>query len=1454
MIATEDHSPVAIESPAPVVDRKPPAMTYSPSISNDDTILLDLLQKGKSLKMEMEKAAVSNAEIATVGSDMSDSLLEKMEQEEEDIDEMDIHALLKEFEDPEPVVAPKPSVGVVHSTSRPPSSVVEKRVFSAISKACAFKITIETMELKAQLFESSIKARKGSKKRPLPSYEVTLEYTKPSKLNDRSKPDSTSIVSETFECSMENRHLDLDHCRHFFMQLSADLIDELANTTFDIRVYLSQPVPQQKAKKKTQRRLVGTAFFPLHTVLFSSTLSYTATLPILGDIKDKISEGSVCLSMALVDTDGQLITISDEYEAVERTPKESQGRQEPPPQVVQCYFHLWRVFDLTEPLTTVSIRHANPFDPSAQFSSIATVLQMKQETFTRGLNHVAIIPFVLSSENRAALETRTLVVEVWGISSQKKKESLIGLIKLPLRRFQSYITGNDHSKPDHRKYPIGVSVQTMSILNPFSGVQSGVAKGVFAIGTAQQIHQFTADLRPSIKLQRVIRRWLSRKHQEVVKTKQDSTAIVALPAPVSTSEALMDLESVKENLESTKENSEQPAKENLPPVSDHSIIKEKPQRVLEPSRTDVHRFNIEIREPCTSTCFGCHVYYTFEGILGHDDPYSLWWDANSALLNAKATHVFRVPASDLNSISMSLEIWSKPSFGHEEECIGTGRLGLDLETESSREYDCTIAPAYQNAIVPDVLPLMIKYYGKNTSLKDASNILLTDSCVQNRLIPAKVRICVEIEPDFNSFDCDRIQYVFLNQQYENIYRNEIQLQVTAELLATIRKTPLKIEFFKVNHVVSTATIPTAPLLYHPDGISGQFSVVTKNKVQTGVVDVKIYFNHGPPIEIADTKPFVADSIESIQKESFFSDSGSEEDESSLNESIVIEPLSVKIHVQEARNLLLKETNTMVNAFVSFRWPGLSTRMTSKVIYGTPSPKWRYYVVIKDKNRPDFSSFRDETLILEVYNQYQGTDDSYLLGDELIGTTKIDLSQLRTGNHQVNGWYHVSDEMQRPIGQIKVSIAPIPPSEDYDVNPECTFSQLHDDFEQDVGITMETLLKNLDRVSDQMQSRLRGGSWGSVNPQDFVKRIDAAEIVETNNPTATSPLHIPPTKSTSVSDPKDSLLIDTSSPSMCETSTSPRSTSDPIDIATSPMTTDGKDTCDMATSPRSDPIDTSSPSMCDTATSPRDTIDIDSRPKCDMATSPRSRSMTEPIDFATSPLKIDTFVKDTTTSSPSMCDMATSPRSDPIDTSSPSMCDMATSPRSISDSDDTNPLEIRDMATSPMNPSPLKDASTSPRSKQTLIDTCTSPISSDSISLEEEDEAETTILISDHVTTEVELEQKPKMNLQAPLPMRSNTFFPESQRRMNTFLEQYGIIPQRPSSPAPDLTPSSQVANMKGNEKPPGLPSYPQPLRAPVNIRRERFGDAETERIARIMSGSLEYYRRSSEETSSDESF
>ena len=69
--------------------------------------------------MEMEKAAVSNAEIATVGSDMSDSLLEKMEQEEED------------------VVAPKASVGVVHSTSRPPSSVVEKRVFSAISKACA---------------------------------------------------------------------------------------------------------------------------------------------------------------------------------------------------------------------------------------------------------------------------------------------------------------------------------------------------------------------------------------------------------------------------------------------------------------------------------------------------------------------------------------------------------------------------------------------------------------------------------------------------------------------------------------------------------------------------------------------------------------------------------------------------------------------------------------------------------------------------------------------------------------------------------------------------------------------------------------------------------------------------------------------------------------------------------------------------------------------------------------------------------------------------------------------------------------------------------------------------------------------------------------------------------------------------------------------------------------------
>ena len=122
-----------------------------------------------------------------------------------------------------------------------------------------------------------------------------------------------------------------------------------------------------------------------------------------------------------------------------------------------------------------------------------------------------------------------------------------------------------------------------------------------------------------------------------------------------------------------------------------------------------------------------------------------------------------------------------------------------------------------------------------------------------------------------------------------------------------------------------------------------------------------------------------------------------------------------------------------------------------------------------------------------------------IGDIKIATATVDLSTLATGFPYIEGWYHLQDDNQRYIGQIKLSVFPkgstMVPSDFYD-NVECALEvsegmiEVHDEAPEDteevsnvheeyddgrsMSVQLQSLMAGLDASNHALMSRGGGG--------------------------------------------------------------------------------------------------------------------------------------------------------------------------------------------------------------------------------------------------------------------------------------------------------------------------------------------------------------------------------------------
>ncbi|KAL4177143.1 hypothetical protein KRP22_002079 [Phytophthora ramorum] len=127
--------------------------------------------------------------------------------------------------------------------------------------------------------------------------------------------------------------------------------------------------------------------------------------------------------------------------------------------------------------------------------------------------HIHVFQSLLAEDASKYFSSGQLIIEVWLHASKETDRTLLGLSKLPLRNFATFLRreGSDLHGFSAQSLPfIGVDGR-FPIDNPFNGNHAGYLRARVCIGTAEQLLTFATTIRSFVKFQAVIRGVLYRK-------------------------------------------------------------------------------------------------------------------------------------------------------------------------------------------------------------------------------------------------------------------------------------------------------------------------------------------------------------------------------------------------------------------------------------------------------------------------------------------------------------------------------------------------------------------------------------------------------------------------------------------------------------------------------------------------------------------------------------------------------------------------------------------------------------------------------------------------------------------------------------------------------------------------------------------------------------------------------
>ena len=441
-------------------------------------------EQGQLLRHRMS-IAVDNTPTPLVdfSRDISDSFLANAALEDDIVNDLELEELLAQVnddndDDNDDSMQVKKKNQYNSNPTNKTESFMEKRVFAALAQACAFNVTLSQVELKRSVLSTKSKGvKKRSVESSAPSTMLTIAYIKPTRWITGTVEEHTEwhhrclswketnvlpiMISDAVRLPtllQDAITVDFSHQRHFFMTFTTDAIDALVNAHFTIYFYFQPLVPNSSKTKSTKniikRRCIGSARFPLHTVLFSPDLSFTGTVPIRSDNHEQETIGHITMTINLANSDGEKIkldnnpvsTLNPTTRSMPDQPSSSsclipqsvvhQPSTTQPPSVAHILLiHLHHAENLVL-LNDRPLRwsHASPFNPNSIFTTTGAVVKKKDLFDMRKMSHTALIPLSLS--HCLQLSTSSMIIEAWQMSSTKSitmsEDVLIGVGKLSL--------------------------------------------------------------------------------------------------------------------------------------------------------------------------------------------------------------------------------------------------------------------------------------------------------------------------------------------------------------------------------------------------------------------------------------------------------------------------------------------------------------------------------------------------------------------------------------------------------------------------------------------------------------------------------------------------------------------------------------------------------------------------------------------------------------------------------------------------------------------------------------------------------------------------------------------------------------------------------------------------------------------------------------------------------------
>ncbi|KAL4110496.1 hypothetical protein PRIC1_002187 [Phytophthora ramorum] len=155
-------------------------------------------------------------------------------------------------------------------------------------------------------------------------------------------------------------------------------------------------------------------------------------------------------------------------------------------------------------LSTASIKFERTVRRKLKSSHWLDSASLLQAEFS---GHIHVFQSLLAEDASKYFSSGQLIIEVWLHASKETDRTLLGLSKLPLRNFATFLRreGSDLHGFSAQSLPfIGVDGR-FPIDNPFNGNHAGYLRARVCIGTAEQLLTFATTIRSFVKFQAAVR-------------------------------------------------------------------------------------------------------------------------------------------------------------------------------------------------------------------------------------------------------------------------------------------------------------------------------------------------------------------------------------------------------------------------------------------------------------------------------------------------------------------------------------------------------------------------------------------------------------------------------------------------------------------------------------------------------------------------------------------------------------------------------------------------------------------------------------------------------------------------------------------------------------------------------------------------------------------------------------